>query len=260
MPTPSPSRPRPRRPRSTSARHRQADARQLRQHGDGLQRRDASSAASLPTRSRSAAALASLRQSIDLGAGSDMLDPRRLRQHRLGLERRDAHGGSGADTITFATQVSNGSIDLGAGADKLTSRAGSPTRRPSSNVETIVGGSGNDTITLGTIASNATIDLGAGSDKLDARQLRQRGDDLERRDPRRRHGRRHASPSARRSSASSSIDLGAGIDKLTLADSTNDGSIANVETLIGGSAARHHHARRRWSPRPRSTSARAPTS
>ncbi len=74
-------------------------------------------------------------------------------------------GGTGDDTITFTTQLSNGSVDLGAGTDSLSLNTAANTATVS-NVESLLGGSGNDTITVSTLLSNATIDLYSGSDKL----------------------------------------------------------------------------------------------
>jgi hypothetical protein len=53
--------------------------------------------------------------------------------------------GSGADTLTLANSANSGTI---------------------SKVETIMGGTGSDTITLGTAAVGASIDLGTGTDSL----------------------------------------------------------------------------------------------
>ena len=62
-------------------------------------------------------------------------------------------GGSGADTITLNTAVTNGSIDLGAGNDTLTFANGS-NAATLANVETAIGGTGSDTFVLtGTTAS-----------------------------------------------------------------------------------------------------------
>src|SRR6202008_2200077 len=72
----------------------------------------------------------------------------------------------GVDTITLGTAMSNGSVDLGTAADKLTFGAFANTA-PVAHLESIVGGSLADTITLGTALTTAmSVDLGAGSDKL----------------------------------------------------------------------------------------------
>ena len=51
-----------------------------------------------------------------------------------------------------------------------------------------------------------------------------------------------------------SIDLGAGANKLTLANVANTGTVSNVNTLIGGTGAdadhpRHRHGQRQRQPR-----------
>ncbi len=72
-------------------------------------------------------------------------------------------GGSGADTITLASALTNSiTLDLGGGSDKLTLAAVGNTGSVS-NVETLVGGTGNDTITLKTATVNGSVDLGSGT-------------------------------------------------------------------------------------------------
>ncbi len=78
--------------------------------------------------------------------------------------------------------MSNGSVNLGSGADTLT-LANTANSGTISNVKTIMGGSGSDTITLGAAASNASIDLGSGTDTPDPRQLQQHRHGRQRRRP-----------------------------------------------------------------------------
>ena len=55
--------------------------------------------------------------------------------------------------------MTNGSVDLGAGANTLTLGQRHQHRARSANVDTIIGGTGADTITLGAAAANASINL-----------------------------------------------------------------------------------------------------
>ncbi len=108
-------------------------------------------------------------------------------------------GDAGADTVTLgAAQARPAAINLAAGTDTLT--LGNFTNTATvSNVETLTGGTGADTITLGAaLTTGQHIDLGAGTDKLTLGTLRQHRHRLQRRDPHRRHRRRHRSPSAQR--------------------------------------------------------------
>src|SRR4051812_34263313 len=74
-------------------------------------------------------------------------------------------GGSAADTITMSAIVSNASIDLAAGSDKLT--LGNFANVASiANVESLIGGTAADTITMSAVISNVSFDLAAGADDL----------------------------------------------------------------------------------------------
>ena len=57
-------------------------------------------------------------------------------------------GGTGNDTVTLSTAVSNASVDLGAGSDSLTFGNFANTATVA-NTETITGGTGADSVTLG---------------------------------------------------------------------------------------------------------------
>ncbi len=63
-------------------------------------------------------------------------------------------GGTAADAITFATALTGGVVNLGAGTDSVTLASGTNSATIS-NAETISGGSGADTITLGAAIARA---------------------------------------------------------------------------------------------------------
>ncbi len=131
-----------------------------------------------------------------------------------------------------AAVASSTTIDLGSGSDKLTLGAFANTLTVS-NVETLVGGALADTVTLATaISATDSIDLGCRLRQADARRLRQHRHGLERRDPDRRHGRRHHHP--RSIISKGSIDLGDGTDKIVLGNFDNTVTISNVESIVGG--------------------------
>ena len=130
-------------------------------------------------------------------------------------------------------------IDLGAGADKLT--LGNFTNTGTiTNVETVIGGTVADTITLGAVLiASGSIDLGAGADSL-TRWLANRTNSF------------FPSPMPKPSSAapartpvtlgtaitSGSIDLGVGGRQADPGiNFANTATVANVETLTGGSGA-----------------------
>ncbi len=114
--------------------------------------------------------------------------------------------------------------------------ATSPTRRPVSNVETLVGGSAADTITLGAALSGSVlIDLGAGSDKLTLGDFANSGSvsNVETL-----IGGVGADTITLATQVSNiTVDLGSGADKLTLGNFANTLTVSNTETLVGGSAA-----------------------
>ncbi len=197
--------------------------------------------------------------SIDLSSGNDKLVLTGACDNTGSVSNVETLvGGSGADTITFTTQLSNGSVDLGAGTDSLTlssavntvtvstSRASSaaltttPLRSaPSRRMRRSISTAGSDKLTLGNFANVVTITNvetlvgGTGDDTLTLGTV---------------------------FGPSNSINLGAGVDSLTLADAANKGTIANVETIIGGSAADTITLGSATAKRQRSTSAAAPTS
>jgi Ca2+-binding RTX toxin-like protein len=127
------------------------------------------------------------------------------------------------------------SIDLGAGADKL-SLANVANAGTVKNIEQLIGSSGADTITLGSVAQNASIDLAGGNDTLTFGAFNNiatvsnvetvtggtGADTITLGSP---------------LTTSTSIDLGAGSDQLTLGGGGNTGTVKNVETVIGGSGA-----------------------
>ncbi len=65
-------------------------------------------------------------------------------------------GGSGADAVTYATALVNGSVDLGAGSDTL-QLANFTNTVSLANTETTLGGTGNDTITLTSSGTSAVV-------------------------------------------------------------------------------------------------------
>src|SRR5690606_22568261 len=75
-------------------------------------------------------------------------------------------GGADDDTVTMGSLVSDGSIDLGGGADKLT--LGNFTNTVTvANVESLLGGTDADVITLAAaLEATNNLDLGAGLDTL----------------------------------------------------------------------------------------------
>jgi Ca2+-binding RTX toxin-like protein len=74
-------------------------------------------------------------------------------------------GGAAADTVVVTGSIANAKIDLLAGNDKLTLADGDNSATIS-NVETIIGGGGGDTLTIETAMSKGTVNLGGGSDTL----------------------------------------------------------------------------------------------
>ena len=151
-------------------------------------RRSPAARATIPSRS---ARRSPATDSIDLGSGSDKLTLGDFTNTGSVTNVETLIGGTGADTITFTTQLSNGSIDLGAGNDSLTLGT-SPTRRRSSNVESLTRRLGADTITFGAAVSNGSIDLGSGSDMLTLGNFVNVATVSERRDAHRRRSGRHA--------------------------------------------------------------------
>ena len=99
---------------------------------------------------------------VDLGAGANKLTLAAGGNTGTVSNVETLIGGAGADVITLATAIANGSIDLAAGSDTLTLGDFANTATVA-NIETITGGTGDDTITLGAAAANASIDLGDGS-------------------------------------------------------------------------------------------------
>ena len=179
---------------------------------------------------------------IDLAGGSDTLTLGNFANSATVANVETITGGTGADSITLGTALTTAmAVDLGAGADKLTlaNLANTGTVR---DVETLMGGTGADAITsiMSSAQAVGSVDLGAGSDTLTLANLALT--------PCR-------SPTSKRSTAATgddtvtlgtaasnaSIDLGTGGDKLTLGAFANTATVANIETLIGGSGARHHH-------------------
>ncbi|MGA3402287.1 MAG: C2 family cysteine protease, partial [Acetobacteraceae bacterium] len=142
------------------------------------------------------------------------------------------NGTSGNDSITLTYDLTNGSVDLGAGNDSLTLANGNNSATVA-NTETIIGGTGNDIITLGAATSNASIDLGSGNDVLNLATFA------------------YAATVANTETiiggavndtitlataltTGMHVDLGGGANKLTLANVANTGTVGNVNTLIGG--------------------------
>ena len=111
--------------------------------------------------------------SVDLGAGNNRLTLAGGGNTGTVSNVNTLVGGTGADTITLATAVANGSVNLGAGSDTLILANGTNTATVA-NVETLTGGTGNDTITLASALTTAmSVDLGAGSNKLTLGERRQ---------------------------------------------------------------------------------------
>jgi hypothetical protein len=128
--------------------------------------------------------------SIDLGGGSDTLTFGPGTNSATVYNAETIAGGSGPDTITLGTALATAmSVDLGAGTNKLT-LAGVANTGTVTNVQTLVGGSGADAVTLSSTVTKGSIDLGTGSDS----QWHEQRDGFERRDPARRHRRRHGRP------------------------------------------------------------------
>ena len=109
-------------------------------------------------------------------------------------------------------------------------------RRAVANTETIIGGTGADTIILVNAVANANIDLHAGNDTLSFGDFTNSasvanvetitggtGND--------------AITLASALTTTTSIDLGSGSNKLTLAASGGTGSVSNVRTLMAALAA-----------------------
>ena len=100
-------------------------------------------------------------------------------------------GGSGADTITLGSALSDSmSVDLGGGSNKLTLDNSADTGTVK-NVGTLIGGTGDDTITFGKAALNASVSLGSGNDSLALRQRHQQRNGGEHRHHHRRDRQRH---------------------------------------------------------------------
>ena len=103
--------------------------------------------------------------SVDLGGGKSKLTLANGANTGTVSNVDTLIGGTGTDTITLLTAMSNGSVSLGSRRDTLT-LANAANSVTIANVETILGGTGSDTITLGAAVSNASIDLGTGTDTL----------------------------------------------------------------------------------------------
>ncbi len=93
---------------------RQADARRLRQHGLGFERRDRSSAARLRISSRSRPSCRT--PPLTLAIGVDKVVLGNFVNTAIISNVESIVGGSTGDTITISTQLSDGVIDLGSGA------------------------------------------------------------------------------------------------------------------------------------------------
>ena len=164
-------------------------------------------------------------------------------------------GGTGTDTITFGTVASNASINLGAGNDTLTFGNFTNTATVGNTNTIITGGTGSDTITLATASDQQHVGR--------SRRRREQVDPRQRRQHRHRQRHQHADRRHRRgyhhigtAITNGTVDLGAGTDTLTLANGTNSATVANTETIIGGTGATASRWRAR-SPTPPSTLAPA---
>jgi Ca2+-binding RTX toxin-like protein len=141
-------------------------------------------------------------------------------------------GGTGADTVSLGTVVSNVSIDLGSGSDNLIFGNFANTATVA-NTESIVGGTGNDAVTLGTALTVAmSVDLGGGSNSLTLKNVANTGTvqnvtTLS-------GGTANDTITYGGAVANASIDLGTGSDVLTFGNATNSATVANTETIIGG--------------------------
>jgi len=104
--------------------------------------------------------------SISLGAGADTLTFGNFTNSATVGDTATIMGGSGSDTITLASALTDSmKVDLGGGSNKLTLAAGGDIGTVS-NVNTLIGGTGTDTITLGTVVNNGSVSLGSGEDTL----------------------------------------------------------------------------------------------
>jgi hypothetical protein len=144
-------------------------------------------------------------------------------------------GGVGADIVTFATKLTNGSVDLVAGSDSLTLAAGGNTVSVA-NTETLIGGGGADTVTLsGALTTAMSVDLGAGSNKLSLDDLTNTGSVSNVQSLI--GGSGQDTVTLGTAMATGSVDLGAGNDVLRFANATNSASVTNTETVFGGTGA-----------------------
>ena len=140
-------------------------------------------------------------------------------------------GNSGDDTITMATAVTAGTINLAGGTDSLT--FGNFTNSATvSNVETLDGGSLADTITLATTLTGADINLRGGIDTLNLANVANTGTVA---GAEKINGGTAADAITISTSISAGIvNLGAGTDSLTLDGVLNSLKISNVESVFGG--------------------------
>lgn len=169
---------------------------------------------------------------IDLGAGADTLTLTGA-SNTIALRNVETlTGGGGEDRVTFETGLSGGVVDLGSAHDILVLADGGNVLRVT-GVEDLRGGAGNDVVTLGG-ATNVVVDLGGGVDRLVLANapnsltvggvetlLGGTGNDT-----------------VVFSTAGIGLraELGAGFDRLTLADGGPNGiAVRGVETLFGGS-------------------------